>query len=48
MTSLRPTFELVLTAGPTPHQFTACVPDGNGGRAAEHIFDWRTDSTARA
>ncbi len=48
MTTTRPTFELVLTGGPTPHQFTAFVPDGDGGRAAEQTFEWRTDSTALA
>src|SRR5690349_15251913 len=41
-------FELVLTSGPAPHQFTAFVTDGGEGRAAEHTFDWRTDSTALA
>jgi tetratricopeptide (TPR) repeat protein len=44
----RPTFELVLTGGPTDRQFTAFVPDGQGGRAAEQAFEWRTDSTALA
>ena len=41
-------FELVLTGGPTPHRFTVFVPDEGGGRAAEHAFEWRTDSTALA
>jgi tetratricopeptide (TPR) repeat protein len=48
MTPVQPTFELVLTGGPAAHQFTAGVPDGSGGRAAEHTFEWRTDSTALA
>lgn len=42
------TFELVLSGDPTPHRFTAFVPDGQGGKVAEHTFEWRTDSTALA
>jgi tetratricopeptide (TPR) repeat protein len=48
MTSGHPVFELVLTGGLSPRQFVAFVPDGDGGHAAEHTFDWRTDSTALA
>jgi hypothetical protein len=48
MTNTRHTFELAVAGGTVPHQFIAFVPDGNGGRAAEHTFEWRTDSTALA
>ncbi len=48
MSRLPQTFELVLTGGPAAHQFIAYVPDGSGGRAAEHTFEWRVDSTALA
>lgn len=46
MTSTPPALELALTGGPTPHRFTAFVPDASGKPIAEHTFDWRTDSTA--
>ena len=39
-------FELVLSSESIPHQFTAFIPDGEGGRPAEHNFEWRSDSTA--
>jgi len=42
------TFELCLTGAPQAHQFTAYVPGADGGRAAEHTFEWRADSTALA
>jgi tetratricopeptide (TPR) repeat protein len=41
-------FELVLTGEPRPRQFTAFVPDRDGGHAAEQPFEWRVDSTALA
>ena len=44
MTDPHRAFELVLTGGVVPHWFTACVPDGNGGRAAEQVFDWCADT----
>ncbi|HYN90118.1 MAG TPA: CHAT domain-containing protein, partial [Ardenticatenaceae bacterium] len=46
MLSAHPTFEVVLAGGPVPRQYTAFVPDGAGGRAAEHTFEWRDDSPA--
>ncbi len=39
-------FELVLVSGSIPHQYTAFIPDGEGGRLVEHNFEWRSDSTA--
>ena len=48
MTPSNETFELVLTGGDGPRRFTAFVPNGDGGHAAEHTFEWRTDSTALA
>jgi tetratricopeptide (TPR) repeat protein len=48
MTTPQPAFELVLVGGPAARQFTAFVPDSQGGRAAEQTFEWRTDSTALA
>ncbi len=42
------TFELVLTGGDDPRHYVAFVPDGEGGRAAEHVFEWRIDSVALA
>lgn len=41
-------FELVLTGGAGPRRYTAFVPDGQGGRTAEHTFEWRDDSVALA
>ncbi len=48
MTPPHPTFELALIGGPASRTFTCFVPDGAGGRVAEHTFEWRTDSTALA
>jgi tetratricopeptide (TPR) repeat protein len=48
MASPASTFELVLTGTDDPRRFTAWVPDGDGGRAAEQTFEWRVDSTALA
>ena len=42
------TFELMLAGADAPHECVAWVPDGQGGRAAEHRFAWRSDSTALA
>ena len=41
-------FELVLTGGADARQYTAFVPDGAGGRAAEQAFEWRSDSVKLA
>jgi tetratricopeptide (TPR) repeat protein len=41
-------FELVLTGSGEANRFTAFVTDGGTGRAAEHSFEWRVDSTALA
>jgi tetratricopeptide (TPR) repeat protein/CHAT domain-containing protein len=38
------TFELVLQGRGAPNRFVAWVPDGEGGKAAEHPFEWRVDS----
>ncbi len=48
MSTSHQTFELILSGDTAPRQFTAFVPDGDGGRAAEHTFEWRPDSTALA
>jgi tetratricopeptide (TPR) repeat protein len=42
------TFELMLAGADAPHECVAWVPDGQGGRAAEHRFAWRSDSIALA
>jgi tetratricopeptide (TPR) repeat protein len=41
-------FELALAGDREVNRFTAFVPDGGNGRAAEQSFEWRVDSTALA
>jgi tetratricopeptide (TPR) repeat protein len=43
MTTTHQDFDLCLEKR-APHEFVAYVPDGNGGRAAEHPFGLRTDT----
>ena len=43
MTTTHQDFDLCLKKR-APHEFVAYVPDGDGGRAAEHAFSLRTVS----
>jgi tetratricopeptide (TPR) repeat protein len=46
MASMLSTFELILSNTGNPRQYLASVSDDNDGYAAQHEFEWRTDSTS--
>ena len=37
-------FELCIEGTDQLRQYVCYVPDGHGGRAAEHMFEWRHDT----
>jgi hypothetical protein len=37
-------FELCIEGTDQLRQYVRYVPDGHGGRAAEHMFEWRHDT----
>jgi hypothetical protein len=37
-------FELCIEGTGQLRQYVGYVPDGHGGRAAEHMFEWRHDT----